>query len=165
MADDGGLSSFQRRMRAIPDRVRDAVRPAMEKSAEEICALARSLCPVDEGDLKASIGWTWGAPPEGSLALGAVSDGAALSITVYAGNDKAFYARWVEFGTQGGIKGQRVANPGAGKKQAKTKGRFSYRTHSGTSAQPFFYPAFRFGKKRAVNRIKRAIGKAVKDNR
>ncbi|TMV48534.1 HK97 gp10 family phage protein [Thioclava sp. BHET1] len=162
MADDGGLSSFQRRLRALPAAVRASVRPAMERSAEEICQLARSLCPVDQGDLKASIGWTWGNAPAGSMVLGSVGKGAALSITIYAGNDEAYYARWVEFGTQAGITGQRVSGAGAGNKQS-SKGRKSLRTHPGTSAQPFFFPAYRLGKKKAVARINRAVSKAVKE--
>jgi HK97 gp10 family phage protein len=161
--DDGGLGRFQRRMRAIPTEVRRAVQPAMERAAEEVCDIARALCPVDDGKLRASIGWTWGAPPEGAMALGAVRDGAALSITIYAGNDEAFYARFVEFGTQGGTSGERVAG-GAGNRQSK-KGRISYRTHPGSPAQPFFYPAWRLGKKRAVARINRAISKAIREAR
>ena len=30
-------------------------------------------------------------------------------------------------------------------------------------AQPFFWPGFRMGRKRALNRIKRAIGKAIRE--
>lgn len=160
--DDGGLARFQRRMQAIPVEVRRVVRPAMERSAEEVCDIARGLCPVDDGKLRASIGWTWGAPPAGSIALGSVRDGAALAITIYAGNDEAFYARFVEFGTQGGVAGQRISSTGAG--QAKA-GRKSYRTHPGSPAQPFFYPAWRLGKKRALARVNRAIGKAIREAR
>lgn len=32
------------------------------------------------------------------------------------------------------------------------------------AAQPFFWPAFRLGRKRAAARIKRAMSKAVRDN-
>jgi HK97 gp10 family phage protein len=156
MEDDGGLSRFQKRMRAIPQAVKDAVRPAMEKSAAEIVATAKALCPVDEGDLRNSIGWTWGAAPQGSIVL-ASSTAGEMTITIYAGNDEAFWARWVEFGTQAAVAGGRVSGRG-------DKTRTSLRTHSGTAAQPFFYPAFRLNKKRASGRIKRAVRKAVKDN-
>lgn len=162
MANDGGLSSFQRRMRAIPQAVKDAVRPAMEKSAAEIVALAKALVPVDEGALRDSIGWTWGDAPTGSMVL-ASSASAEMNITIYAGNDEAYYARWVEFGTQSGVFGQRVSDKGAGNKQSHA-GRKSGRTHSGTDAQPFFFPAYRLGKKRAVSRIKRAVAKAVRQH-
>lgn len=162
MADDGGLSSFQARMRAIPKAAQKAVRRAMERSAEEISAAARELSPVDTGALRDSIDWKWGQAPSGSMTLSEVSDGKGLSITIYAGSDEAYYARYVEFGTQAGVKGQRVVGKGAGNRQSK-KGRFSYRTHPGTPARPFFFPAYRLHKKRASNRIKRAISKAVKE--
>lgn len=124
---------LKKRLEAIPVAVRAAIKPAMEKSAQEIVALAKALCPVNDGDLRDSIGWTWGDAPEGSIVL-AASEGAALRITIYAGDDEAFYARWVEFGT----------------------------SHSLPEA--FFIPAYRLNKKRAANRIKRAISKAVREN-
>ncbi len=159
MADDGGIGRLKARMAAIPKAMRDAVRPAMEKSAAEIVALARSLCPVDDGALRDSIGWTWGSAPSGSMSLAAETSG-DQTITVFAGNDEAFYARWVEFGTRAAIKGGRVADHRKGPGYSRK----SYRTHSGTHAQPFFYPAFRLSKKRVAGRIKRATAKAVKDN-
>lgn len=158
MADD--LASFHKKMQALGRSASKYVAKAMETSAEEICDLARAACPVDDGNLKKSIGWTWGDAPKGSVTVGTVGDNAAMRITIYAGDEKAYYARWVEFGTQGGVKGQRVASNG--KKQSK-KGRISYRTHPGSKAHPFFFPAYRLGRKRAINRIKRAISKAVKE--
>lgn len=165
MSDDGGLSRIQQRMALIPKRVREAVKPALAKEAEEIVQLAKSLCPVaevDGGTLRDSIGWTFGAAPAGSIALAHSVEG-ETSVTIYAGNDEAFYARWIEFGTQSGVFGQRVGDPGAGIKQHKTKGRKSYRSHPGTAAQPFFFPAYRLSKKKAQARIKAAIRKAVKE--
>lgn len=150
-------------MRAIPAAVHAAVKPAIEQGADEIVALAKSLVPVDEGPLRDSIGWTWGEAPKGSMAI-AQSVGDGLTITIYAGNDEAFYARWVEFGTQSGRIGSRVATGEAGLKGRKKKGRKILRDHPGTEAQPFFFPAYRLGKKRAVNRIKRAVGKAVRNH-
>ncbi|MCM2440703.1 HK97 gp10 family phage protein [Agrobacterium vitis] len=163
MANDGGISRLQQRMNAIPKAVRDGVRPAMEKAAGDIVDLARALVPEDEGKLKNSIGWTWGTAPAGSMVL-AQSVSGELTITIYAGDDEAYYARWVEFGTQAGVFNQRVSERGAGIHQSKSKGRKSYRTHPGTAAQPFFFPAYRLGKKRAANLIKRAIVKSVREN-
>ncbi len=150
-------------MRAIPTAMREAVKPAIEKSADEIVALAKSLVPVDQGPLRDSIGWTWGEAPKGSMVI-ANSVGDGLTITIFAGNDEAFYARWVEFGTQSGRIGTRVQTDADGAKGRKKKGRKVNRTHPGTQAQPFFFPAFRLGRKRAVNRIKRAVAKSVRDN-
>lgn len=163
MADDGGLSRIRQRMKAIPQAVKDAVRPAMERAAQDIVDVAKMLVPVDQGELRDSIGWTWGDAPAGSMRL-ASSTAGELTITIYAGSDKAFYARFVEFGTKQGVFGQRTGPSGASAKQHKTKGRKSYRTHPGTNAQPFFYPAYRLGKKAASMKIRRAIVKAVKEN-
>lgn len=134
MADDG-LSSFQRRMKAIPNAVRDAVKPALIASAEETAAFQRALAPVDTGRLRDSIAVTPpGHPtpaysqPGGSRVAG---DNEAV-ITV--GNSDVRYPHLVEYGS------------------------------TEAPAQPFFWPAFRLNRKRAANRIKRAIGKAVREN-
>jgi HK97 gp10 family phage protein len=133
MARSKQFARIEQRLKAIPVAVRAAVMPAMEKSAEEIVAAAKTLCPVNSGTLRDSIGWTWGDAPEGSIVL-ASSQAGALRITIYAGDDDAFYARWVEFGT----------------------------SHS--LPEPFFLPSYRLFKKRVARRIKRAIGTAVREN-
>lgn len=114
----------------------------MEKGAEEIVAMMRSLVPVDSGALRESIGWVWGAEaPAGSLIVAVAKSklGKDLTITIYAGSrDKkrgamdAYYARWVEFGTQ---------------KMTK---------------QPYFYVSYRANKKKVVSRIRSATRKAGK---
>ena len=43
MSDDGGLRRFQARMRAIPKAVREAVQPALVKSADETADLMRRM--------------------------------------------------------------------------------------------------------------------------
>lgn len=119
----------------MPKLVKQEIRKALEQSAEEIVSLAKSLVPVDKGDLRDSIGWTYGDAPKGSISLGSVRASELtgdLTITVYAGNSQAFYARWQEFGTQ--------------KMQA----------------QPFFYPAYRALRRRAKGRVTRATNKAAK---
>jgi HK97 gp10 family phage protein len=132
MARSKQFARIERRLKAIPVAVRAAVMPAMEKSADEIVAAAKALCPVGDGTLRDSIGWTWGDAPEGAIVL-ASTKGGALRITIYAGNDEAFYARWVEFGT----------------------------SHS--LPHGFFLPAYRLLKRRSARRIKRAVSKAVSD--
>lgn len=132
--NDGGLSSFQRRMRAIPKAARAAVEPALVKSAEEIADVMRDLAPVDEGDLRMSIWVTGGGettPAYSQPGGQSIVPENAAAITV--GHTKVRYAHLVEYGT----------------------GR--------TEAKPFFWPGFRLGRKRALARIKRAIGKAVKE--
>jgi HK97 gp10 family phage protein len=117
-----GASKLNRKLAALPVVAKDEMRKAIAQSAREIADLAERLVPVNSGTLAASIGWTWGAPPGGSMVLakGGVGD---MVATVYAGDDEAFYARWVEFGT------------------AKV------------AAQPFFYSAYRSLRKRIRRRI------------
>lgn len=122
---------LEQRLKAIPIAVRQAVSHSLEKSAQEIVDLAKRLCPVDDGTLRDSIGWTWGDAPEGSIVL-AATKGAALRITIFAGDNDAFYARWVEFGTANSL------------------------------PHGFFLPAYRALKRRNTNRTKRDISKAVK---
>lgn len=140
MANDGGLSSFQKRMRAIPAAARNAVQPALEKSAEEIAATMRALTPVDSGDLKDSIAVTGPGettPPYSQPGGSMIAPENAAVIT--AGNTDVRYAHLVEYGHGNGFHGSTVP------------------------AKPFFWPAFRMSRKRALNRIKRAIGKAIKE--
>jgi HK97 gp10 family phage protein len=135
MADDGGLSRFQKRMRAIPVAVREAVQPALVKSADEVADMQRQLAPEDTGDLKESITVTppgQATPPYSQPGGSRVAS--ELEAIVTAGNKDVRYAHLVEHGT--------------------TK----------AHAQPFFWPGFRLTRKRAANRIKRAISTAVKKN-
>ncbi|MBB05608.1 MAG: hypothetical protein CML03_08835 [Pseudooceanicola sp.] len=132
--DDGGLQRFKNRMRAIPKEVRKTVTPALLKSAEEIADTMRKLAPEDEGDLKDSIAVT--GPLQTTPPYS--QPGGSMTVpenqaVITVGNSEVRYPHLQEYGTS--------AHP----------------------AQPFFWPAFRISKKRAQNRIKRAISKAVKD--
>ena len=136
-----------RRIAAIPDAIKANIRVAMEAGAEDIVGLMRSLVAVDSGDLKDSIGWTWGAAPRGSMRVASVRGAiGGMTITIYAGNDKAYYARWVEFGTPAHING----------------GKFRGTENPGVAAQPFFYVAFRAGRKKAKAGVRRAVTKAAR---
>ncbi|MFO1104597.1 MAG: HK97-gp10 family putative phage morphogenesis protein [Amaricoccus sp.] len=133
---DNGLARFQHRMAAIPKAARAAVKPALVKGADEIAGAARRLAPVDSGDLRASIAVT--GPGETTPPYsqpGGRRTLTELQAAVTAGDSKVRYAHLVEFGTE----------------------------H--TQPQPYFWPAFRSYRKRAANRIKRAISKAIKDAR
>ena len=130
-----GLPELRRKFtQTIPEEVRKSATDALERGAQEIVDLARSLVPVDKGDLRESIGWTWGDAPSGSLTLGTVGgqEYGTLQITIYAGNDEAFYARWLEFGT------------------------------SKMRAHPYFFPAYRTLRRRVRGRITRSISGAIK---
>lgn len=130
---DGGLSSFQRRMRAIPEAVREAVGPSLVAAAESVAEAQRALAPVDEGELRASIkvtgpGQTTPAYSQPGGAFTVPENAAAVT----AGNSEVRYPHLQEFGT------------------------------TFHAAQPFFWPGFRLTRKAAVAKIKRAIGKAVR---
>lgn len=58
-----GLDRLKRKLKSFPDAAREEIAKAMEQSANEVVALAKSLAPVDDGDLQMSISWTWGDAP------------------------------------------------------------------------------------------------------
>jgi HK97 gp10 family phage protein len=128
-----------RKLTRIPQAMREQIRIAMAKEADEIVAMAQRLAPSSPGGgtLRASIGWRWGdKAPSGTMSLGQVKApsefGSALTLTIFAGGGKAFYARFVEFGTV---------------KMGK---------------RPFFFPSYRARRKPAKNAIRRAVRTAAK---
>lgn len=76
------LDRLNRRMKAIPQAVRQAVAPALDLSANELVGRMRALAPVDRGDLRDSIE---AKPGDHELQRKVATDD--------------FKARWVEFGT------------------------------------------------------------------
>lgn len=113
------LAKLNRKFDAIPRAIREAVIPALDKSADQLVAAAKHLAPEESGDLKDSIRKEAGEHD--------------LQRRILAGDNVAFYAVHVEHGTAEAV------------------------------AQPFFFPAYRLQKKSIQSRIKRAIGKAVKE--
>ena len=143
-----GKDRLLRKLRAFPPRAEAAVRKAMEQSADAVVAQMKSLVPVGSGDLQMSISWTWGDAPKGSLKIGQIKSASGnMRITIYAGGGDAWYARFVEFGTQAHTAG----------------GKFAGSTIPAIPAQPFFYVSWRAGKKSAKSRVSRAINKAAKE--
>jgi HK97 gp10 family phage protein len=145
------------KLQYLPEEIKKQIRPAMEKGADQIVGLARQFAPRGAtGELVDSINWVYGDAPRGSVSLGKNKPNEGINdmkITVFAGDEKAYYARWVEFGTRGGSKGGRTSLLG---------GRKIYRTHPGTAPQPFFYPAYRTFRKRVAQGIKSAVRRAIK---
>lgn len=170
-----GLDKLNRRLYKLPIEAEKHIRVAMEKGAQEIVDLAKSLAPLGKstgvkssnnpGALRDSIGWVWGSKaPKGSVSLGQVKGAGGvgrndLTITIYAGNDKVFYARWVEFGTK---------PHGIDAKNAPTMGRAGVNfgkhvDHPGaSSSNAFFFPAYRALRKRSKDRITRAIRSSIR---
>lgn len=133
MADDGGLARFQRRLLAIPDDVLEAVQPSVRNQAKAMAATMRALAPVDEGDLKESITVTTaGLTTPAYSQPGGSITVPANAAAITVGNSDVRYPHLVEFGTRK------------------------------TNAQPFFWPAYRFHRKRSARAIKAAIRRAIK---
>ena len=131
-----GLDKLKKKFGALPEEMQAAIRLASEQGAQEMVDMAQRLVPVDTGSLKASIAWTHGNPPGGSIGFAAGRRKAGEEVTdrisIYAGDADAYYARWVEFGTLG------------------------------RPASPFFFPAFRALKKRMRSRNTRAMNKVAR---
>lgn len=178
-----GLERLKRQLRLLPNSVRAAMADALEAGAQELVISIRAGAPVlavpqkgrRAGALRDSVNYSVGAPPKtsatgalrmnfSSIEAGQINQAladAGLQYTVYAGNDEAYYARWVEFGTAASTKGLRVGARATDIKQSKN-GRIARRSHPGTSAQPFFYPTIRAKKKPLKSRVIRATNKAAK---
>lgn len=143
------LDRLKRRIAAMAPATREEIQKALKQSGAEIADMARALAPEVSGDLKRSIGSTIGEyRPDNSNVRGiAEGGGHDLAVTIHAGDAEAWYARLVEFGTEA---------------HEQPKNRINGGEHPGASPTPFFYPAFRLGKKRAKSRISRAVKLAAK---
>lgn len=129
------LDRLNRRMRAIPVAVKEAVAPSLIQSGNELAERMKVLAPKDTGALADSIAVT---PPGGTTPAYSQPGGSRTAgenqVLVTAGDHEVRYPHLVEYGT------------------------------ADAPAQPYFWPAFRLSRKRIVNRTKRAIRKAVRDN-
>ncbi|ULK98844.1 HK97-gp10 family putative phage morphogenesis protein [Bradyrhizobium sp. I71] len=151
-----GRERLLAKMRALPVEVRSAIKQALAQGADEITDMQKRLAPVSAtgshgnppGALRDSIVQTWGGDKArySSLAGSAGAGDPDLTVRISAGNSKVRYAHLVEFGTS--------PHPNGGK--------FKGTDHPGTTAQPFFYPAYRALRKRVKSRISRATNKAAK---
>lgn len=120
-----GVERLRRRFAAVPATVKRAAKDALQKSANELVAMQKRLVPVAlvaGGTLRDSI-------------RAEELDAPLIGYAVKAGNEKAFYAAMVEFGT------------------AKTP------------AQPYFLGPYRASRKRIASRTNRAIRNAIKAGR
>lgn len=122
------------KLRRIPQAAKVSIREAMAEQADEVVAFMKRRVPVDEGDLRDSIGWRWGSrAPAGSIGVATVgARDSDLTITIFAGGQSAFHARWVEFGT---VK---------------------------MAARPFFFVSWRANRKHIRRRIQAAVRAAAR---
>lgn len=176
---------------AIPAAIKAEVSATIRAEAEAIVATQKRLVAVDDGDLRDSIRVEMGnvsiasssvlAGTSGKRSKGSRYGGSAggviegdpdLTATVIAGDKKAFYARFVEFGTaphdlkKGGIVSSWSTITSKGKTFRK---RYNRQTkllgaprHPGAKARPFFYGPFRARKTSIKRAVSRSIRLAVK---
>jgi hypothetical protein len=148
-----GLDRLARKMRSIPEAVKAAVRSDLERSAEEVVSMMKSLVTSDR--VRATIGWTWGQVPDGAMTLGRVkASSGRMTITIYAGDNSTFVGSREQF--------QLAALLEFGTKPHKNEGMFAGSQHPGTAPAPFFYISYRANRKRAASSAKRAMKKALK---
>ncbi|NKB83089.1 HK97-gp10 family putative phage morphogenesis protein [Brucella grignonensis] len=122
------------KMDRITSATKEAVKPALIKSANEIASLQRALAPVETGDLKNSISITGPNEPTPAYSQPGGSRMAGPDETIItAGNSDVRYPHLVEYGT------------------------------SEADAQPFFWPGYYLGRDKAKRRIKAAARKAIRE--
>lgn len=180
-----GLDKLERKLAAIPAAVRLEMRNALATNADELADMMRRLAPADTTKLRRSIGWRFATGGDdtssrsglraGRAAQSVAKGNSELAVEVFAGDRErtgAYYARWVEYGTAAGVRkrsrsySQGKGGPGLNLRSTASGGkkrtRKVYRTHPGTRAQPFFWPAYRALKRRMQSRLTRAMTKAIK---
>lgn len=139
-----GLPQYKAKITGLATKLRPAMRPHMEAAAELVCNQMRRLVQVSSrkkgGRLKASIGWTWGAPPAYAQKL-AQAAGFGEVLTIFAGNELVRTAHIVEKGSKPHFQPKRN------------------RQHPGSKPYPFFFVSWR-ALKRQVNRMLRAAIKS-----
>lgn len=91
-----GVQSLAAKLARIPNATRQEVRDVLQKSADEMVALAQSLAPVDSGLLKSTIKSRIG---QKELSVEVVAGGAATTKPARQGNGEYDYAAGVEWGT------------------------------------------------------------------
>jgi hypothetical protein len=111
--------------------------------------MQKRLVPKDSGALERSIKAVKGKVNKrtAGLSTGEVQGDPDLSVTIVAGDETAYYARWVEFGTAPHQNG----------------GMFKGSHNPGVRARPFFYPPIRALRRRVKSRITRATRKASRE--
>lgn len=151
---------FKRKIAMLSPTLQAAIRQAMEQTAKQIVEAMKKLVPVDRGNLRDSIGWCWGDAPKGAHVLTTLSSAPVggehpFRLTIFAGSFRAFYARWVEFGT-------RAHAPGGYRDAGGRKRNAGARGHPATPAHPFFYPVWRAYKGQLRKNIVKILNAAIR---
>lgn len=127
------LDRLRRKLRALPDALKEATREGFAQTAREMTGMMERIAPEISGDLKESIEWHFADNSDSRVGVKG-REGFAVIIT--AGGEKnkdpGFYATHVEFGT----------------------------AHS--AAHPFFFPSYRALRRRGRARVSRKQSQALK---
>lgn len=159
-----GRESLLRKLKAMPQAVRDPIRQALDQGSDEILKMQRRLVKMVSGDLHDSLQKTWGGGRvRYSQQWGRQEDAGDPDLTVRlsAGNSKVRYAHLVEFGTaphstvKGASKYRKKGMVHAATSDPK-------RQHPGSKPQPFFFPPYRARRRRVRSRVARATSRSVR---
>lgn len=140
------------KLKAIPQKARETMKVALKSNSDQVVAMQKRLVPTDSGELRNSIRAEWGDVALASSANLSSSGGMTvrgdpdLTVTIVAGDDQAYYARWVEFGTA-------PHDQGGWAKGTK---------HPGTTPRPFFFGPWRALRKKMKSNVARAVNRAAK---
>ena len=144
-----GLAALEKALNELPQKIeRNIVRSALRAGLKGIRAEAQARVPVKSGELRNSIRVT------AKLVKG------QPVAAVVAGNKKAWYGHFVEFGTGGNYEGTGKSVGGPYVIKAKNKKSLFLQggghpiksvTHPGSRAQPFMRPAFDAGYRAAID--------------
>jgi hypothetical protein len=153
-----GVPALKRRFSRFTTNIREEVSKQLEKEAEKIVSVMRALAPIKDGDLVASIGWTWGDAPAGSVTLGAVrgNEFEQLRITIFAGGTGKTSR------TQNRASGSRKSDQG---REGSFESDNAFYQEFGTlkmPANPFFFPAWRSERARVKANLNIAVRRAIK---
>ncbi|MBI1189030.1 MAG: hypothetical protein GC206_17120 [Alphaproteobacteria bacterium] len=127
-----GATRLKRLLKALDPEVTAELKTAVRESAEIMAADARSLVPVDTGDLRDSI--------EVAIRRDGLSAAIGPGVKSKKRARAVFYGLFVEFGTKGSPKDGIPPMP----------------------ARPFLGPAFLINKEAAIKRTRAAINAAIR---
>lgn len=142
------VSQVRRTLRRLPPEMTEEVKREFVEIAERIHADAQARVPVGAtGVLK-----RWLQKRTGRDKLSA-----EVGFLTRPSKRRAFYAAFVEFGTKPSSKGDMVPRLDRGRVRLRAAGR----SHPGTRPRPFLGPAFHANRQEALERIHRAIRRAL----
>jgi hypothetical protein len=155
-----GRARVKRKLDNVAKQIGPEISGAMAAQADLVVRQMQSKVAFRTGALHDSTGWTWGEAPAGAVfkvssSRKAKIAGAYMRLTIFSGSAKAFWARWVEFGTK--------ARPPGAYRDARNRRRNAGKTgHRATAPKPYFWPTWRANKKPVMAAIRKAMRAAIK---